>query len=143
MQSKNVHKRILIFEQEDVITTVIQKKLERNGYVVYRALCLLNNNFLDYVVPFRNAVLRALSCPQKNMPHLVIADTDTTHKKELEQLKKQCRKKKLPIIYITSEIDDKIIKERKKNTIGIFKKPFNCDTITELINEHFKNKLIL
>lgn len=138
---KNNSKRILIFEQDGILWMDIQKKLESNGYVVHRAQTLLNNNFLDFV-PFRNAVLRVLALPNKNMPNLVIADTDTPNTKELEKLKKQCRKKKLPIIYITSEIDEKIINERKKNAIGIFKKPFNTDTIIELINDYFKNKTI-
>lgn len=137
---KNSNKRILIFEHDDNICIDIQKKLERNGYVVHRAQTLLNNNFLDFV-PFRNAVLRVLALPNKNMPNLVIADTDTSNTKELEKLKKQCKRKKLPIIYITSEIDDKIINEREKNAIGIFKKPFNTDTIIELITEYFKNNI--
>ncbi len=119
----------------------IQSKLENHGYVVHRSQTLLNNNFLDFV-PFRNAVLKVLALPNKNMPNLVIVDTDTSNTKELEKLKKQCKKKKLPIIYITSEIDDKIISEREKNAIGIFKKPLNTDTIIELITEYFKNKSI-
>lgn len=76
--------------------------------------------------------------PNSNIPHLVIADTDTLHKKGLEKLKKQCRKNEIPIIYICSEVNDKIIKEREKNAIGIFKKPFNSDNIIELIDEYFK-----
>lgn len=139
---KNNNKRILIFAQDDITGMDIQKKLEINSYVINRAYSLPNNNFLDFVIPFRNAFLRALSLPNNNLPHLVIVDTDTTHKKELEKLKKRCRKKKLPIIYLTSEMDDKIINERNKNAIGIFKKPFHTDTIIELINEYFKNKLI-
>lgn len=138
---KNNSKRILIFEQDGILWMDIQKKLESNGYMVHRAQALPNNNFLDYV-PFRSTVLRVLSREKTNMPNLVIADTDTSFIKELEKLKKQCRKKKLPIIYITSEIDDKIINERNKNAIGIFKKPFNTDTIIELITEHFKKKII-
>lgn len=137
---KNNNKRILIFEKGGILWMDIQKKLESNGYVVDRELALPNNNFLDYVVPFRNTVLRALSLTNNNLPHLIIVDNDTPHKKELEKLKKQCRKKKLPIIYLTSEMDDKIINERNKNAIGILKKPFNSDTIIELINEYFKNK---
>ncbi len=137
---ENNNKRILIFEQDDIIWMDIQKKLETNGYVINRAYALPHNNFLDFVIPFRNAVLRALSLPNNNMPHLVICDTDTPQKKELEKIKKQCRKKKLPIIYLTSEIDEKIIGEREKNAIGIFKKPFNSDTIIELINEYFKKQ---
>lgn len=135
----NNSKRILIFEQDGILWMDIQKKLEYWGYKVYRALALPKNSFLDYVVPFRNTVLRALSVTN-NLPHLVIVDTDIPHKKELEKLKKQCRKKKLPIIYLTSEMDDKIINERNKNAIGIFKKPFNSDTIIELINEYFKRQ---
>ena len=137
---KNSTKRILIFEHDDNICMDIQKKLESKGYLVDRAQTLLNNNFLDFI-PFRKAVLKVLALPNKNMPNLVIADIDTSNTKELEKLKKQCKRKKLPIIYITSEIDDKIINEREKNAIGIFKKPFNTDTIIELITEYFKNKI--
>ena len=119
----------------------IQKKLENNGYVVDRAQTLLNNNYFGFE-HFRNAVLSMVfALSKRNMPHLVIADTDTSNTKELEKLKKQCKRKKLPIIYITSEIDDKIINEREKNAIGIFKKPFNTDTIIELITDYFKNKI--
>ncbi|MBA3972248.1 MAG: hypothetical protein H0X46_08915 [Bacteroidetes bacterium] len=138
---KNGIQRILIFEHDENICMDIQSKLENHGYVVHRSQTLLNNNFLDFV-PFRNAVLKVLALPNKNMPNLVIVDTDTSNTKELEKLKKQCKKKKLPIIYITSEIDDKIISEREKNAIGIFKKPLNTDTIIELITEYFKNKSI-
>lgn len=138
---KNSTKRILIFEHDDNICMDIQKKLESKGYLVDRAQTLLNNNFFDFE-HFRNAVLRAVfALTNRNMPNLVIADTDTSNTKELEKLKKHCKKKKLPIIYITSEIDDKIINEREKNAIGIFKKPFNTDTIIELIAEYFKNKI--
>lgn len=131
----------MIFEQGGTLWMNIQKKLESNGYAVHRAQALLKKNILDYV-SFRNAVLRVFALPNENVPHLVICDTDTSQKKELEEFKKQCRKKKLPIIYITSEIDNKIINERKNNAIGIFKKPFNSDTIIELINEHFINTAI-
>lgn len=138
---KNSAKRILIFEHDDSICMDIQKKLESKGYVVHRAQTLLNNNFFD-CEHFRNAVLRVVfALTNRNIPNLVIADTDTSNTKELEKLKKQCKKKKLPIIYITSEIDNKIINEREKNAIGIFKKPFNTDTIIELITEYFKNKI--
>ncbi|NUM50887.1 MAG: hypothetical protein HUU48_07195 [Flavobacteriales bacterium] len=138
---KNNSKRILIFEQDGILWMDIQKKLESNGFMVHRAQALPNINFLDYV-PFRSTVLRALSRQKTNLPNLVIADTDTSFIKELEKLKKQCRKKKLPIIYITSKIDEKIINERQKNAIGIFKKPVNSDTIIELINDYFKNQII-
>ena len=138
---KNSNKRILIFEHDDNICIDIQNKLESKGYVVDRTQTLLNNNFFGFEY-FRNAVLRVVfALSNRNMPHLVIADTDTSNTKELEKLKKQCKRKKLPVIYIASEIDDKIINEREKNTIGIFKKPFNTDTIIELITEHFKNKI--
>ena len=88
------------------------------------------------------AVSRGSSVTNNDMPHLVIADIDTPHKNELEKLKNHCRKNQIPIIYICLEVNDKMIKEREKNVIGIFKKPFNSNTISELVNEHLKNKTI-
>lgn len=117
---ENNNKRILIFEQDGILWMDIQEKLKNNGY----------------------AVNREISITDSNIPHLVICDTDTPRRKELEKLKNQCRKNEIPIIYLCSEVNDKIIKEREKNVIGIFKKPFNSDTIIELINEYFKNKII-
>lgn len=117
---KHNNKRVLIFERHGILWMDMQKKLESNGYRVSREISITNNN----------------------IPHLVICDTDTPQKKELEKLKNYCKKNEIPIIYFCLEVDDKMIKEREKNVIGIFKKPFNTNTITELINEHFKNKTI-
>ena len=80
------NKRILILEQEGIIAMDIQRDLENNGYRAYRALSLVKNS----------------------IKHLVIVDT-LYKKNELEELKKQCKKNGLPIIYITSEIDNKVI----------------------------------
>lgn len=118
---KNNNKRILIFERHGVLWMDIKKRLESKGF----------------------AVSREISITDGNVPHLVICDTDTPQKKELEKLKNNCRKNEIPIIYICLEVNDKIIKEQEKNVIGIFKKPFDSYTIGELINEHFKNKTIL
>lgn len=117
---KNNNKRILIFERHGILWMDIKKKLESKGYMVNREVSMTENN----------------------VPHLVICDTDTPQKKELEKLKNNCRKNQIQIIYFCLEADDKIIKEREKNVIGIFKKTFDSDTIAELINEHFKNKII-
>lgn len=117
---KHNNKRILIFERHGILWMDIKKKLEGEGYEVNREISITDGN----------------------VPHLVICDTDTPQKKELEKLKNNCRKNDIPIIYICLEVDDKIMKEREKNVIGIFKKPFDSDTISALVNEHFKNKTI-
>lgn len=117
---KNTNKRILIFERHGTLWMDIKKKLECDD-------CTVN---------------REISLTDSNLPHLVICDTDTPQKKELEKLKNNCRNKEIPIIYLCLDVKDKIIKEREKNVIGIFKKPCNIDTISELINEYFKNKII-
>ncbi len=114
------NKRILIFEQDGILWMDIQKQLMRKGYAVSRSFSIIGSD----------------------IPHLVIADTDTPQKEEFEKLKNYCRKNEIPIIYICMEVNDKIIKEREKNVIGIFKKPLNSHTILELVIEHFKNKTI-
>ncbi|MDO9186183.1 MAG: hypothetical protein Q7W13_09240 [Bacteroidia bacterium] len=117
---KHNNKRILIFERHGILWMDIKKKLEGEGYEVNREISITDGN----------------------VPHLVICDTDTPQKKELEKLKNNYRKNDISIIYICLEVDDKIMKEREKNVIGIFKKPFDSDTISALVNEHFKNKTI-
>lgn len=92
---KNNSKQILIFEQDGILWMDIQKKLESNGYAVHRAQALLKKNILDYI-SFRNAVLRVFALPNENVPHLVICDTDTSQKKELEKFKKTMQKKETP-----------------------------------------------
>jgi len=116
----NTNKQILILEQDGILWLDIQKKLENSGYTINRGISIM----------------------ESNLPCLVICDTDTPQKNELEKLKNNCRKNEIPIIYICSEVNDKMIKEREKNVIGIFKKPFNSNTISELVNEHLKNKTI-
>ncbi len=139
---KSRDKWILLFEHDNSCCIDIHNLLEGRGYRVHRAKALMNKKILDYV-PFRNVVLRVLAIPNKNLPDLVIVDTDTSNTKDLKKIKKHCKKNKLPIIYITSEINDTIINEREKNAIGIFKKPIHAKTIVELITEYFKNKIIL
>lgn len=132
--------QILILVLKSILFLDLKTKLANNGYEIQEPDAHRQNRFLDPVVAFQEDVQRVLSISNSTIPHLMIIDSENLPTADFEKLKKQCRKKKIPVIYITEEIDDKIINEREKNVLGIFVKPFKSDTLVELINEYFKTK---
>ena len=116
----NKDKKVFIIEHERLIGLDIQLQLEKNGCTVFRPLSLVDTEIII----------------KKDIPNLIIADTDIQQQDNFKRIKKLFIRHKLPIIYIGT-INEITAQDSGLNVIGTFSKPFDSQKIACFVDNFF------
>lgn len=125
MANKLTDGYILIIETDQITGLDLQIQLNGKGFNISKAIKL--TDIKDIV--------------DKDRPDLIIASTDIKKNKEdFEKLKKLFIEYNLPIIYISTNLTNRIMKEPELKIIGTFSKPFNTMDIIKFVNKYFEKR---
>ncbi|MDX1639132.1 MAG: response regulator [Balneolaceae bacterium] len=100
--------------------------------------CVLENK--GYQVQTFNEGEHMLKCIEKQKPHLIISDINMPEMNGfelLEEIRKIPSADQVPVIYVSSEVSDWIMREiRKEEIIEFIKKPLDEEYILESVDRH-------
>lgn len=127
MNSSSVKSKILIIDDDAIITTILSKLLN-DRYETF----ILNSSNDDYV-----------EILEKNNISLILLDVQMPEKNGFEvanEIKKLQKFKDIPIIFLTANNDeDSIVKAFENHASDYVKKPFNKEELKARIETHLTN----
>ena len=119
-------KRILVIDDEELLTRTFSKLLEKQGYQVYTAK---NGSDAEVMVEEEDfdLVICDIRMPGKNGVETV---------KSIQNVRESSSKEEIPIIFITGFADEKIEEEaRKLNPIAYLMKPFDVQELLGIVQK--------
>ena len=119
-------KKILIIEDEMIHGMFLKAVMEECGHKV-----------IDLVSRGRDAILKAL----EHEPDLIISDILLKDSMTgVDVMNEVLKNKKIPFIYITALNDNRLMHQAMlTNPLRIFSKPYEISSLTDEINNLFKN----
>lgn len=119
-------KKILIIEQDGLVSLDLKHELEKKNFSVLRA----------------NSMIVSKIIISNKKADFVVANTNIQRQSFFDQLKILLKKCQIPFIWISTYLNNEVMKKNSGiNVIETFSKPFISKDIVTLITNHFNKEI--